>query len=298
MQLQINNNQKEIKTHGSYSFPVNISHEVLSHYEQGSFLSHWHPEIEFTLILKGEILYQVKDNRYHLKQGEGLWGNENTLHNGQMVEQNDCEYVSITFNPRLIYGYEASLVQTKYVDHILKNQHLASLHFTQACAWHKDILEDLHTIYLLYCNKPVAYEMHIQMLLTKIWLHLYTHYRLDCHLLPNLNVQHTERLETILNFIKDHYSEKITLEDIANTINICKSECCRFFKKHMKQSLFNYLMNYRIEQSLPLLTDPNHNITEISQLVGFSDPSYFTKIFKQHISCSPSEYRRNHLNHI
>ena len=65
--------QKELKKHGSDEFPLLVSYEKLSGYKSGSFLWHWHPEIELTLIVSGDINYQVNDKTYHLTTGEGLF---------------------------------------------------------------------------------------------------------------------------------------------------------------------------------------------------------------------------------
>ena len=48
MQIRMDKENRELKAHGSYEFPVNISYEQLSRYERGSFSWHWHPEIELT----------------------------------------------------------------------------------------------------------------------------------------------------------------------------------------------------------------------------------------------------------
>ena len=73
MQLKIDQEQKEIKSHGSYAFPVLISYERLSYFDTGEFPWHWHPEIELTLVLEGRISYQVNDSLYELKEGECSW---------------------------------------------------------------------------------------------------------------------------------------------------------------------------------------------------------------------------------
>ena len=73
MQIITNQNQKEIKEHGNYSFPVLVSYEALSNYESGSFLWHWHPEIEITLVTHGEMLYHINHDTFHLKEGQILF---------------------------------------------------------------------------------------------------------------------------------------------------------------------------------------------------------------------------------
>lgn len=85
MQLQINQEKKELKPHGNYGFPLLVSYERLSYFETGSFLWHWHPEVELTLVMDGEIAYQVNDNLYHLKKGQGLFCNSNMLHSGRGI---------------------------------------------------------------------------------------------------------------------------------------------------------------------------------------------------------------------
>ena len=68
MQIHTEKNQKEIKSHGNYEFPVNISPESIQSYEQGYFLWHWHPEIELTWIISGQIEYYVNDRKYLLSE--------------------------------------------------------------------------------------------------------------------------------------------------------------------------------------------------------------------------------------
>ena len=96
----------------------------------------------------------------------------------------------------------------------------------------------------------------------------------------------------LLSYLHDHYQEKILLEQVAAQINICKSECCRFFKKYMRMTIFDYLLSTRIQNSIPLLMD-GENITTIAGLVGFSSPAYYGQIFKRYMGMSPSQYKKN-----
>ncbi len=291
MQIHILENQKEQKEHGSYEFPVNVSVEHIETYEHGSFLWHWHPEIEITLVLSGEIEYHINDQTYFLKSGDGLFGNSSTLHSGYMRDKHECTYLSITFHPRFLYGYRNSALYTKYVDFITSNVAWSSLLLTKDVKWQQDILQLVHEIYKMSQNPPEDYELQMHIFLMQIWQKLYHYFLSQPEKEHTASVQYLERLRTIISFLQQNYNQEITLDDVAASVNICKSECCRFFKKHMDMTIFDYILLLRIQNSLPLLRD-GENITKVAGMVGFSSPAYYSQIFKRYMKCSPREYRK------
>lgn len=289
MQINIEKNQKEIKAHGDYKFPVNVSIESIQTYEQGSFLWHWHPEIELTWIMSGSIEYRTSNHSYILTEGEGLFCNSNTLHSGYMKDSQECTYLSITFHPRFLYGYESCILQTKYVDFITSNDMWSSLKLEKNVAWHQELLQKIQNIYQLSLNEPSDYELRVHIILMQIWQQLYQYFAN----LPEKSHQpqkHLQRLRDIISFIQENYDQEISLDEVAEHVNICKSECCRFFKKHMNMTIFEYLLFLRIQNSLPLLKK-GESITKTASLVGFSSPAYYGQIFKRYMKCTPREYR-------
>ncbi len=294
MQLQTEKDHKEIKKHGNYEFPVHISLEKIQAYEQNFFPWHWHPEIELTWVVSGQIEYLVNDKKYLLTDGEGLFCNSNSLHSGYMVDQKDCSYLSVTFHPRFIYGYENSLLQTRYVDFITANEGWHSLKLQKDVDWHQETVRQIQDIYRMSKDPSPDYELRVHLILTGIWLNLYRYYRS----LPASEQQpqkHLARLKEILSYIQDHYTQEITLDEIADHVNICKSECCRFFKKYMKMTIFEYILFLRIQNSLPLLR-AGESVTRIAGLTGFSTSAYYGQIFKRYMGCSPSRYRKEHMD--
>ena len=292
MQLKIDHEQKELKPHGSYEFPVLISYERLSYFDTKEFLWHWHPEIELTLVLEGDIAYRVNDNLYHLKAGEGLFCNTNVLHTGKRLNEEDCSYLSITFHPRFLYGYSSSIMQSKYMSHILKSPSLSSIRFTPETGWQKKVLKKLEKIRKLEAKQGPSIELQIQVVLLKIWRQIYEHMKTD-DMTGTENGRDTERIRKIMEYMQEHYAEKITLEDLADQVHLCKSESCRLFKRYMNESMFEYLLDYRIERSLELLRQSGLDVTGVAGQVGFGDPGYYARIFKRKMGCTPLEYRKN-----
>lgn len=294
MQLEINEQQKELKSHGRFDFPVSVNYEILSNYEHGSFIWHCHPEIELTLILNGTIQYQVNNQTYLLSAGDGLFCNSNALHTGHMHNNEDCHYLSITFHPRIIYGYEGSVFHHSYITPLLSCDKLDSIPLYSSEEWQYSILTFIKEISDYEQKRSIGYEFQIQQRLSQIWFLLYKnkHDEILSNTGQTTRSLDLDRLRNILSFIQSHYAEKITLSDISAQISICNSECCRLFKKYMQQSLFDYLLYYRIEKSLPLLKENRLSITEIAELTGFSSPGYFSRVFRNQIHCTPSQYRK------
>lgn len=293
MQIITNNAGKELKKHGDSAFPCLVSYECLSGYETGSFLWHWHPEIELTYIEKGEMLYRVNQNTFHLKEGQALFGNANALHAGYMYQDQDCHYIPITFDPKLVYGFPESALFRKYTEPILRSFSLSAIPLDFSGEWHKAAIKDILDIIALDRLRGPMYEFDIIARLQHFWKILCAN-TLDRAAIPSSQDEENYlRIRRIMSHIAEHYSEKILLDDIAGLIHLSPSECSRLFKKCMNITLFGYIQEYRIERSLEYLEDSSCSITEAGLLSGFSDSNYYTKVFAKIKGCTPRQYRKN-----
>ena len=295
MQILTNQFQKELKEHGNFQFPLLISNEKLSKYDSFSFLWHWHPEIELTLITEGQMLYEINNKVYHLRQGEALFGNTGVLHTGRMYENMDCEYISITFDPKLIYCYENSIFYLKYASPFIQNLSLFSIHFDLTENWHNEIIKILKDMININQQHQDSYEMDVLIKLLEFWKILFLNYN-TTPTITSYDRYNYDRIRSVLTFIEENYCRKITLEDIAEHIHICKGECCRIFKQYMKIPLFKFILEYRIEKSLNDLVLSSVSIRDVAANAGFSDSNYYSHTFYKIKGCSPSEYRKKNMN--
>lgn len=291
MQIITNQFQKELKQHGNEQFPFLVSYQKLSEYESGSFMWHWHPEIEITYVQKGTMCYKVNHMVYHLKEGDIVFNNSGALHSGTMENQKDCAYIPVTFDSRLIYGFFQSTVNSKYVDPVIQDSMLPAICIDQSEPWHKPFREYLLRIIDLDEKKPDFYELDITICLQSMWRLLLEHISYEPQASRENSLEY-DRIKKILSYIEENYQNKITLNDIAGHIHLCESECTRLFKRHMNTTLFAFLQEYRIERSLEFLQD-DQPVSAVADKAGFSDPNYYSKVFAKIKGCSPREYRKH-----
>lgn len=127
--------------------------------------------------------------------------------------------------------------------------------------------------------------------LSIVWLNLIKEIKEDIKISIPSASNDDERVKMAMQYIQTHYADNIDLDSIARAANISKSECCRSFKRILKVTPFEYLMEYRISKAAELLLKNKDSISNISLDVGFNGISYFGKVFKKYRNCSPSEYR-------
>lgn len=100
-------------------------------------------------------------------------------------------------------------------------------------------------------------------------------------------------LRKAIDYIHEHYNEQVTLNEVAENIYVSTFYISRMFKKDLGKSFVDYLNDIRIEKAKELLKDVKYKTYEVADLVGISDPHYFSKLFKKYSGMTPSEYRES-----
>lgn len=100
-----------------------------------------------------------------------------------------------------------------------------------------------------------------------------------------------QEVEFICNYMNEHYSEKITLNSIADSVGFSKYYISRLFKQHTGVTIIDYLIKVRLDKAKELLKTGEYSIKQISFMVGYSEPNYFTWSFKKYLGISPIKYR-------
>lgn len=107
------------------------------------------------------------------------------------------------------------------------------------------------------------------------------------------NTNYSKYMTAAINYIRDHFSEQLTLEQVAQELNISRSYLALIFKKETSLTFSTWLRKYRIGKAKELLKNTNMSQDDICTEVGIYDSSYLCRLFKEYDHLSPDEYRKN-----
>lgn len=305
--VTVNGDLMEITDHSNAAFPLRMYTNTFQNFVDFIISRHWHPELEFTLVLEGRTEVCVDNESIILSQGEGILINANAMHMMRPVpERPDTTVASIVFSPFLLESDIGAVVHEKYMAPYLQCSSLPALFLAPDLPWQAHVLNCLWQIHALGNDDSFGTELRIRNLLCDAWLAIALNTRQtiekalaalrDAPAGPLVPLAET-RAKHMVAFIHAHYAENITIDDIAASANISRSECFRTFHARIHQKPIEYLIECRIANAQRMLRETNLPITDIASACGFNHSSYFCRLFKDKCGISPKAYRVEKLLH-
>lgn len=146
----------------------------------------------------------------------------------------------------------------------------------------KEMIRELQT-----CR--TGYQELLEMYLRQIFL-LIQRTRQESR--PTINTYLQKEMEYAQQYFQEHYNEDIQIKDYAKSRSMSVSWFLRNFKEFVGQPPAQYLLMFRMNNAIRLLETTDYNVTEISAIIGYDNPLYFSRLFKKRKGVSPSEYRK------
>lgn len=281
---------------GNLEYPVEVNELDLTSFYLGYVRWHWHEEIEIHYVQDGCATFLVGDESIILSAGEALFINENVLHSIHPIPERSNRIISIVFHPDFILGHGQTYLSSTYLLPILDSKHLKYMVIGNQIADCGQFLESITSIIRYNSLKPFGYELATKAHLCQFWLGLL--HRVNVPVknknIPDSLSQDEIRTKQAMMYIDKHYYEPLTLEDLSNFVHISRSELCRCFKRVLKMTPFQYLVKYRIFQSARIIRtemQPADSISDLAVRVGFNNTSYYNKLFKKYMHCTPTKYK-------
>ena len=275
---------REQAQHGSPLFPIACYAEDLSCF---SVAWHWHEEFEFILAALGPIHVDVNKTRVRLNQGEGIFVNSGALH---AVEQSPALLHSCVFHPRLVGGMDTIFWQ-KLIRPMTQPDAPPFFLLDGLVPWQKQVLDCLHESWKAVSDEPFDYENRVRYHLSLALRLLSTQCVGGKTKVSQQEQIAAERMKQMLRFVEEHYAEELTVQLIAGSVALSESACLRSFRQMLGITPIQYVKQYRVEKAAELLRSTRLKTGEIGAECGFTDGSYFIKIFREIKHCTPKEYR-------
>lgn len=283
---------EEVANHGTAMVPLAIHKLDYPAGTEAVFYLHWHREIELLVLTKGTLEMQVDEKYFILEEGDAIFINSGSYHSAKSLNLHGCSFFAIVFSHEFLHSDLHSHFGKKYISSVLDGKVMFTRILKSNIDWQAKILILLHEINTIKENEILEKELMIKARMYAIWELYYTHAQRDeIKLLePSIN---QDRIKPVLDYISMHYADDITLTELANLIPMSEGQFCRVFNQITKRRPMQYIMRYRILKSCHLLTESTKKISEIANLSGFNNISYYNKVFLQTIGCTPKEYRNN-----
>lgn len=246
----------------------------------------------YLYVQRGMVSCQMNQERVKIYRGEGAFINYRTLFRLLGSDDENCEiYVFMISGD--VFGQNE--MTEKYVRTLSEMKQLPYLKLERSGEESKKILNILEKTAMKAEEKESGYPLEIKGDIYGAWAALYRETQRRPPEMKKSMQREAEKLQRMLIYIHENYKKKITLGEIAENLGVSTGDYCRFFKKHMGQTPFEYLQVYRIEKSIPELLEKADRITEVSLRHGFNGSSYYAETFRKEMGCTPGEYRKWYL---
>ncbi len=285
-------NKREIVPACEAGLPYVCLHTDQSNFINGDFPWHWHASFEVCHVIEGEVELRTSEETLHLGHGDIVFINSGVLHSYRKVVGKGIGMYAHLFEVSFLSSMYNSMMEQKYLFPLLKSKGVETFFVRQDRPAGQKMAAHILQAERMVGEEPFGYEFELQVQLARFW----------CLLLQETEQIRTEdvagshvdvlRIKTMLQFIHDHYCERITLSDIAAAATISSRECGRCFKRCINDSPINYLNAYRVRMAARMLLQSEESILDIGESCGFSTGSYFGKVFLEIMGCTPSVYRR------
>ncbi|CAN7382855.1 helix-turn-helix domain-containing protein [Paenibacillus sp. LjRoot56] len=281
----------EGRMHGDLMFPLSVYR--VEKVNDVFFNYHWHEEIEFIYMTEGSAHFYIGSSLTELEQGEALLIPSGQLHACYPANELPAYFHAIVFDSHLLSSSAYDVIQSKYIQPWIEGRLILPGIFRSTDSWEQHVRLMLMDIIKQFEIKPLGYELKIKADLLAIFAELLPQSELSSDLPRNATqASKIERIKPALQYMHEHYNQRILISELAALIGMSEGHFCRFFKAIVKKTPIEYLNFYRVEKAMKCLEDPKIKIIDVASEVGFESPSYFIKTFKGLKQMTPTDYRK------
>lgn len=238
---------------------------------------HWHRSIEIFAVFEGSLTFYINEEEYPLKAGEFMVVNSNEIHSVDSPLPNFTVVVQIPLK-----AFEKYYTGEQFISftHDTKSQDVR-------------VMGVIYNIYQAYKEKQCGYDLKVLGQFYELLYLMVTKYRETNVSVDMLRKNRKlNRLAVITSYVKEHYTDEISLERLAEIFGYSPTYLSRMFQKYAGINYKSYLQSIRVEYAYQELANSDRTISEIALENGFPNSKAMAKAFQKKYGMLPSEYRK------
>lgn len=272
--------------------------------ESYTFQFHSHHEYEIYFFCGGDCKYLINNRIYELVPGDIILLDGMTLHKANPGSESIYTRSALHFSPTWLSDLISTLGLPILLDPFKKlnnpllrtgydeNGQYVDGQMKKISVLLSEIDEELQRT----GKKNELLEAEVKLELIQLLLAIYKMSQKELAQVPSKKTEKEVHAEEIASWIRDHYTQKISLDLISSELNLSKYYVSHVFKEVTGFTVMEYVMGCRLNQVKFLLEmEPDLTLAEVSSASGFESLAHFSRFFKEKVGITPSRYRKNKL---
>lgn len=244
---------------------------------------HYHTSAEIIQVTAGRVRLLCGSAHAECSKGDLIFVPPSTVHEVISLTE-DAAIRGVIFEPSVLEMADLQLSFSALFSAARRTQYVVA---PEADGW-QELCMCIDRIHEWYEDASVAARMKTAACLLQMEACLIQLFGLE----ENAADRRFLKLLPVLDYLKEHYAEKIRLSQLSSLIHVCDDRLIRLFSEVTGETPVAWLTNLRIEACIKLLASTDDTIAVIAEKTGFGSDTYMTRVFRQKLGTTPGRYRR------
>jgi len=247
------------------------------------FLGETHNFWEMLYVIKGSLCVSADERIYQLSEGQIIFHKPMELHKFYITDKKGAEILVFSYDAE---GCLCSFFEEKVFTLSSRQQGLLGDLIVYA-EKHAENTDSVYGRYLPAFISSESYSQTVSLYIQRLMLSLYE----NGSVLPVLNTDDSSAFARAVRYMNDNISANLSVEEIADYMNLSVSSLKRIFSKYAGIGVHKYFLKLKLKNAAELL-EKGVSVTLVGDRLGFSSQGYFTNVFKRETGYLPSQYKK------
>ena len=247
--------------------------------------------MEIVEVIRGEVRIQIGTETLEASMGDFIYVPPTLMFRADVISES-AALRTMVFDSSILEANMENFDSEVFYMFDLQSKNKITL-FKKGHPVYETLEKYMQESYEEYAAKDVCYKLPIRANIYLIMTALLRYYCGSKDELDRMVYHNVLRLRPVMEYVKEHYCEKIYIEKLSEMIAVSPDYFTKMFKDSIGKTPIEYINGLRVNEAMRRLAETEESMADIADAIGFCNPNYFHKIFKQYMDVSPLAYRKS-----